>query len=52
MSKRLKELQGEGRGSTVTDAMILRWIAVTILLSIFKIPTTKLFKSKLFMLAK
>lgn len=41
MTKHWKVQDPEGRGQNVTNSMLLRWIAGTILLSIYKTPTKR-----------
>ena len=48
MSKRWAESSGGARGTSVSDSLLIKWLAVTILLSVYHIPTKKLFRSKIF----
>ncbi len=47
MMRRYAEGSG-GKSLNLSDAILIKWIAVTILLSVYRIPTSKLFKSKFF----
>lgn len=51
MAKRWSDL-ASGRNLPLSDSMLTKWLAVTILLSIYRIPTSKLFKNKFFQICR